>query len=148
MDSLGICKVPALKLVNDYGLENEADLVTGLTGRIVTGADLFTVGERIVNADRLLNFVFGASPADDALPAYFTDTPVDSGPSAGSRVDLAPMLSEFYALMGWTPRGYPTQEKLESLGLGDFAPDSSPESALRMGVPATRRRLHSGGGRP
>lgn len=119
-------KDPALKLVNDYGLENEADLVIGLTGRTVTGAGLFTVGERIVNAERLLNFVFGASPEDDTLPAYFTDTQVAAGPSVGSRVDLAPMLSEFYALMGWTARGYRTQETLESLGLGDFAPAPAP----------------------
>jgi len=30
------------------------------------------------------------------------DTPVHSGPSAGSLVDLDPMLAEFYTLMGWT----------------------------------------------
>lgn len=129
MDSLGMCKVPALKLVNDYGLENEADLVTGLTGTTVTGAELFTVGERIVNAERLLNFAFGALPEDDTLPSYFVDTPVSAGPSAGSRVDLAPMLSDFYALMGWTPSGYPTQETLEALGLEYFAPDPLPGSA-------------------
>ena len=48
LDCLGICKVAALSLVDDYDLRDEADLVRAFTGLDVTSEHLLEVGARVV----------------------------------------------------------------------------------------------------
>jgi aldehyde:ferredoxin oxidoreductase len=120
LDSIGICKVPALSLVNEYDLVNESRLVSGLTGIEMSPQDLFLAGERILVLERLFNLRFGGAAQEDTLPAVFLTEPMSDGPARGSRVDLAPMLQEFYGLMGWTERGIPTRERLTELGLQTY----------------------------
>ena len=119
LDSLGLCKIPALSIVDEYDLENEADLVTEVAGLPVTPADLFLAGERILTAERLLNRRFGAEPAHDELPALFLEEPLSDGPSAGSTADLKALVEEFYGLMQWSQTGVPGAVRLHDLGLGD-----------------------------
>ena len=78
-------------------------------------------GERIVNVERLINARFGIDRADDTLPRRFLEEPAGppDSPSAGSVVELEPMLDEYYAARGWdVETGLPTREKLRELELG------------------------------
>ncbi len=117
LDSLGLCKVPILSVVGDFSLENEAALASSLTGWPLTAADLLTIGERILNVERLFNLRHGATPADDDLPDRFTEEPLLDGPTRGMTVAIQPMVRDFYTVMGWGDDGWPTPEKLRELGL-------------------------------
>ena len=117
LDALGICKVPALSLINAYDLEAEAGLVSEATGLKVSAADLWLVGERIVVAERLFNLACGARAADDRLPALFATQPLADGPSRGITVPLEAMRRDFYRRMGWTRDGRPTRATLRRLDL-------------------------------
>ena len=118
IDSLGICKVPALTIIGDFDLEKEAALTRALTGLDVSAADLFKIGERIVNLQKLINLELGATAADDTLPDKFLNEPIANGPASGQRVrDLKAMVGEFYRCMGWDEDGVPTKAKLKELGI-------------------------------
>ncbi|MFA4965604.1 MAG: aldehyde ferredoxin oxidoreductase family protein [Thermoleophilia bacterium] len=117
LDGLGLCKVPALTLLNRYDLEMEAELAEAVTGLPVSAADLYLAGERIVNLERLFNLRCGATEEDDRLPVRFTEEPLPDGPGAGRTVDLWPLRHEFYEIMGWGQDGVPAPAKLAELGL-------------------------------
>jgi len=118
VDSLGLCKVPALSLICAYDLVAEAELTTELTGETFAVADLFAAGERIVNTERLINLRCGASDADDRLPDMFFTKQYNAGeePSKPSEW-MEPMKKQFYYVMGWDDRGRPTADKLSKLGI-------------------------------
>lgn len=121
-DSLGVCK---FSTVESWVLHPE-DLARALhaLGHETTGEDLMRAGERIVNLERLYNVRLGLTGDDDRLPERFTEEPLPVW--HGSEVnehridDLQGMLSRYYQLRGWTPRGIPTVETLESLGLEEY----------------------------
>jgi aldehyde:ferredoxin oxidoreductase len=118
IDSLGICKVPALTIIGDFDLEKEAALTRVLTGLDISAADMFKIGERIVNLQKLINLKLGATAADDTLPDKFLNEPIANGPALGQRVrELKSMVSEFYRSMGWDDEGAPTKAKLNELGI-------------------------------
>jgi aldehyde:ferredoxin oxidoreductase len=124
LDSIGLCKIPALTLVNEFDLVSEADLVSAVAGMPVTAEELFVIGERIVDIERLCNMRFGAESADDTLPAFFLEEPLLEGAVAGSSIDLETMIAEFYEAMGWSPQGVPTASTLRGLGLEDYSADA------------------------
>ncbi len=118
LDALGLCKVPVLSVVGDFSLENEAALVSALTGWEMSPDELALIGERIVNVEKLFNIRHGATREDDDLPDRFTEERVsDPGPSFGMTVEIQQMVNEFYSAMGWDEEGVPTPEKLGELGL-------------------------------
>lgn len=117
IDSLGVCKIPEFTMLDDFNLELIAKIVTAISGDEYTGEDLLSIGERIVNAERLFNFRFGATGKDDKLPEKFLKEPIQNGPCKGSVINLEPMLKEFYSLMGWKKDGAVSKEKLKELGL-------------------------------
>jgi aldehyde:ferredoxin oxidoreductase len=118
LDSLGLCKVPALCLICAFDLELEAELTSAVTGVPFGVEDLFSAGERIVNLERLFNIRQGAGVADDRLPAMFFKKEYNSGeePSQPEKW-MEPMKNEFYRIMGWDENGCPTEEKLKELNL-------------------------------
>jgi len=118
IDSLGLCKVPALSLICAYDLVAETELAAVLTGQPFKVADLFAAGERIVNTERLFNLRCGAGEADDRLPDMFFDKEYNSGrqPSKPSEW-MEPMKKKFYSVMGWDEHGRPTAAKLKELGI-------------------------------
>ena len=118
MDSLGICKVAALNVVDDFSLRAEADLASAVSGFDLTPRDLLAVGERILNVEKLFNIRYGASRLDDRLPDLFRRTGLPKEPHQGATVDLEPMLEQYYGAMGWDAEGRPTAEKLRELGIG------------------------------
>jgi aldehyde:ferredoxin oxidoreductase len=76
--------------------------------------------ERVVNAEKAFNASLGLTRRDDTLPRRFLSEPLppESGPSAGSVVELEPMLDEYYTARGWdVETGLPTRAKLADLGL-------------------------------
>ena len=109
--------MPILSVVGDFSLENEAALASALSGWSLTAAELLTIGERILNVERLFNLRHGATRADDDLPDRFTEEPLPDGPAQGVAVPIQPMVRDFYAAMGWDADGQPTPEKLRELGL-------------------------------
>jgi aldehyde:ferredoxin oxidoreductase len=118
IDSLGICKVPALTIIGDFDLEKEANLMRALTGLDISTPELFQIGERIVNLQKLINLKLGATVDDDTLPDKFIHEPIAEGPASGQRVkELASMVRAFYRSMGWDDEGVPTEEKLAELGI-------------------------------
>jgi aldehyde:ferredoxin oxidoreductase len=128
LDALGLCKVPVLSVVGDYTLEKGATLAAALTGWEVTAEQLALAGERIINAEKVLNLRLGACRADDNLPDHFVEDRVpDLGPTQGMTVEIQEIVRDFYAAMEWDAEGYPTPEKLKELDLESFL---SPPSQL------------------
>ncbi len=120
-DSLTLCKntVVNMEAVN---YESGAALLQAVTGSRWDAEHLERACERIVNIERLYLVRAGISSSDDRLPSRFTQEPLppDSGPSAGSKVELDQMLEEYYRVRGWDPEtGRPTPETLSRLGLVD-----------------------------
>lgn len=80
--------------------------------------------ERILNLERSFLVARGIRRKDDTLPKRFLEEPLpeSSGPSAGSVVELDPMLDEYYQARGWDiETGIPKEKTLVTLGLGDVA---------------------------
>ena len=118
LDCLGICKVPALSMIGTFDLKDEAALAAAVTGLDLTAGQLFSVGERIVNIERLLNLRFGATAEDDRLPRmFFTPEYAAGRTSTTVREELSTMRDEFYREMGWDRQGCPTTERCKALGI-------------------------------
>jgi len=120
-DALGICK----NIYNNMEIldwEETAEILHAITGLVLTGEEVRRAGERIVNAERLINARFGLTRKDDTLPRRFLDEPAGpaDSPSAGSVVELEAMLDEYYQARSWAPSsGLPTPAKLVELGLSE-----------------------------
>ena len=115
-DCLEMCKTVTRQKL---GLtKNQVGLLTAVTGRTWSKEELFRVGERKVNLERLFNLREGLKPSDDTLPWRALHEPIGDGPSKGHVVNLEPMLREYYEVRSWDREtGYPTPEKLKELNL-------------------------------
>jgi aldehyde:ferredoxin oxidoreductase len=120
-DALGVCKNVYNNMeVLDWN--ETAEALNAVTGWGLSGEEIRRAGERIVNAERMIDARFGIDRTDDTLPRRFLEEPAGpaDSPSAGSVVELDPMLDEYYAARGWDVRtGLPTLEKVRELGLGE-----------------------------
>jgi aldehyde:ferredoxin oxidoreductase len=68
---------------------------------------LITLGKRIVDIKRRLNFKLGMNKADDRLPALLLK-PLKEGGAAGYKADMPTLLAGAYAEFGWDAEsGYP-----------------------------------------
>jgi aldehyde:ferredoxin oxidoreductase len=113
-DSASLCLFPG------YGMSLKElwQLVTAATGfDLAKTSDLQLLGERVSTLARLFNTREGLTRAHDTLPDRNLKQPMESGPAAGHVVELDPMLSEYYRIMGWDENGVPTPERLRKLGL-------------------------------
>jgi aldehyde:ferredoxin oxidoreductase len=128
LDGLGLCKIPALCLICNYDLVNEAELMSALCGRAVGVDELFAAGERVVNLERLFNLQHGDENINDQLPDMFFDRDYNAGIEPSKLAEwMEPMKQEFYEIMGWDRQGVPTQQKLAELGIS--APSYKTHSA-------------------
>lgn len=116
IDSLGLCTV----VRGAYGFADNPPPATLLA---VTGHDfapqLMTIGERIVNLERLILLREGITRADDSLPSRMREE-VPGGPAAGHRITaemLDLMLDQYYQVRGWDIHGIPKTETLQRLDL-------------------------------
>jgi aldehyde:ferredoxin oxidoreductase len=119
IDCLGLCKVPALAISGNYDLVLEAQLIKAITGLDLSVDQLFFIGERLVNMEKIFNLRHSADFHADTLPDLFTSQPLTEGPAKGLRVDLEPMVQDFYRRMGWDDKGVPTTDTLRNLCLDD-----------------------------
>jgi aldehyde:ferredoxin oxidoreductase len=125
-DSACLCCFPG------YGMKLKElwQLCSAATGfDYPTVATFERIGERVSTLARLFNVREGFARAQDTLPARNLSQPLSGGPAAGEVVDLAPMLDEYYRLMGWDPDGIPTSERLKMLGLGGIVDSQSSKIA-------------------
>jgi aldehyde:ferredoxin oxidoreductase len=128
LDCLGLCKVPALCLICAYDLVGETELVSDLSGRQMSVAELFMIGERVVNLERLFNLQHGGGISNDRLPDMFFEKDYNAGIEPSKPAEwMEPMKQEFYKIMGWDDCGNPTPEKLAELGI--FSPEYKTDSA-------------------
>jgi aldehyde:ferredoxin oxidoreductase len=102
-------------------LEHLADILAALTGWDICGEDLLSVGERVINLQRLFNVREGLRRRDDMLPERAMRQPAfgfyEKEPLCAIR-DFGAMLDEYYAARQWDPAtGIPSAEKLSALGL-------------------------------
>jgi aldehyde:ferredoxin oxidoreductase len=111
-DSLSVCRFATFALAPEYW----SRMVNAVTGWEISGEDLVSAGERIVNLERILNIARGVEPALDTLPPRLTAEPLEDGPCRGEVVHLGEMLGEYYARRGW-PDGVPSDKKRRELGL-------------------------------
>jgi len=76
--------------------------INAATGWDLEAEDLMTLGKRIVNIKRLLNFKLGLTRADDRLPDLLLK-PLKEGGTAGYVPDMPALLAGAYAEFGWDP---------------------------------------------
>jgi len=119
-DSLSFCKILGISM--EIVPERVArDLYRFATGFDVDIEQVLRIGERINNLERAILVRYGLSRKDDYLPKRFTEEPLpeDSNLAAGMIFENDALLSEYYRFRGWDPKtGWPTERKLEELGLG------------------------------
>ena len=93
-----------------------------LTGKEITEEDFVRYGERAWQLERIINVRDGISRKDDGLSPKMAMAAL-IGPRAGKTP--APyheeILDDYYKLRGWDKNGIPTEERLEELGIGEFA---------------------------
>jgi aldehyde:ferredoxin oxidoreductase len=111
--------VPALSIIGDFSLKMEARLIQTITGLDISPEALFSIGERIVHMEKIFNIRQGSSPVDDNLPEMFLKSPIKKGPIQGRKVNLKPMVREFYQSMGWDEQGRPRQSILQKFDLSE-----------------------------
>ncbi|MEM2904580.1 MAG: aldehyde ferredoxin oxidoreductase N-terminal domain-containing protein [Candidatus Bathyarchaeia archaeon] len=94
----------------DTGLE--AQLLSAVTGRETSEAELDRIGERIFNLERAIMAREGRTRKDDEEAASYFKQPDPQGIA----------MDEYYSLRGWDlEKGWPTRAKLNQLSLSDVA---------------------------
>jgi aldehyde:ferredoxin oxidoreductase len=78
-------------------------------------SDLNTLGDRIVNLERLYNLREGLGAADDSLPDRLLNESTFSHTDSG--VPLQPMLASYYRVRGWDSNGVPQEKTIQRLQL-------------------------------
>ncbi len=124
IDSLIVCKFSRGTYYD--GLKDLANYYTLATGIPMTAEELDKDGERIENLARLFNIREGKGTREyDTLPWKIKNAPVpEDGPAKGAVVsdeEFQVGLDDYYEARGWTMEGVPTVEKLNELGLGEYA---------------------------
>ena len=106
VDCLGLCKVPVLSLLRSFNLENEVNLINGLTGLNLSKDILFKTGEKIAALEKLFNIRHADREIEDKLPEMFINKDSDRGLT---RQNFETMLQEYYTAMGWNSKGIPSK---------------------------------------
>ncbi len=122
-DSLDACKNTVVNM-EVLPFDRAALLLRTATGLDFDESLVGAACERTVNLERAFIVLRGIRRKDDTLPKRFLEEPLpqDSGPSAGSVVELGDMLDQYYSARGWDARtGIPRAETLRRLGLDDAA---------------------------
>jgi len=97
-------------------LTDEVDLLNAITGWDVTPQEAQKMGERIVCLQHMFNLNMGLIPEqDNVMPERFT-TPHKEGGAAGQVPPWQQILKEYWETKDW-PSGFPSESKLEELGL-------------------------------
>jgi len=120
-DTLDLCQFAWGPTWQLYDFDQMVEMVRAVTGWNVNVWELMKLGERRLNLMRAFNAREGIGAEADVLPPKMA-VPLKGGPSDG--VYVPPLEFEqakrlYYAMAGWdVTTGYPTQAKLEELGIG------------------------------
>jgi len=121
IDALEPCK-SIMQNMEILTFDRAAEVVETVTGLRMSGSEVRSVGERIVNIERAFNAREGVRRRHDTLPRRFREEALSEGPSKGVIFEQEPMLDEYYDARGWNKEtGLPTRATLERLGLRDAA---------------------------
>jgi aldehyde:ferredoxin oxidoreductase len=121
VESVGLCKY-GTQIPPEFFYDDVALALKIHNGLEFTREELQTIGERIVNLNRLFNARLGITRKDDCLPDRLTKEKAPLGPSAGEVVEIDQMLDEYYTERGWDlETGLPLKGTLKRLGLGKDA---------------------------
>lgn len=119
LDSFVACKFSMFR--EAISVTHFLDWYNLITGHGIDLDELMVIGERGFTLKRLINNRRGVTRNDDILPPRMRtlkrigeDVSLDVPP-------LAPMLSDYYQIRGWTEEGRPGPETLDRLGLHAMA---------------------------
>jgi aldehyde:ferredoxin oxidoreductase len=116
IDALGLCTISYIAMGLSPELVSWA--YTAVTGKKMKASELFRIGERITNQERLINLKLGLQPTQDTLPERFVQEPVPDGPTKGEVIDIQRLITDYYRLRGWDSHtGRPSRAKLRELDL-------------------------------
>ncbi|MFW9910433.1 MAG: aldehyde ferredoxin oxidoreductase family protein [Candidatus Thorarchaeota archaeon] len=124
-DSAVICKY-AVMWPPVFYMDTFTSVIAPLTGMSDWNEMKFVrhAAERINHLRRAYNHRLGITRKDETLPPRLLKDPMPTGPSKGGLPDLDIMLDEYYDFRGCDRRtGFPKEEKLVELELGDVALD-------------------------
>jgi aldehyde:ferredoxin oxidoreductase len=119
LQAAGLCYFASMAVDPKY----VAEFVSAVTGWDFDMAECAKTGERIEVMRHLFNLREGHNPlhvrvAERALG----HPPLEAGPTAGVTVEVEDLRREYLRVMSWDPEtAMPSVERLESLGLADFA---------------------------
>ncbi len=115
IDSTGFCAFPhQLGVISNEMVARMLYAVTGIAE--FNEVDyLLTVGERIINLERLFNLREGFTSKEDVLPERFLQSPMPTGNSKSQVVNFSPMREEYYKARSWTKEGIPKDSTLKKL---------------------------------
>ncbi len=123
VDCLGICKYHTIFLGPNMPAYDEwVKLIYLNTGLKFTAEEIYRVGERGYNMERLYNIREGLTRDGDKLVDRYHDEPTPLGLPVvrGRSIDrdkFKIMIDEYYQHHGWDKNGVPTIKKLKALGL-------------------------------
>ncbi|MBI2916874.1 MAG: hypothetical protein HYY01_02685 [Chloroflexi bacterium] len=122
-DSVGVCMFNASTIVGIMGLESRC-LAAAIGWDQIGPEEQLTIGERIINVERVFNVGRGLKPSDDMDLSPRVLEPPAEGLFKGRTI--APYLKDlvygYYQVMGWDQTtGKPRPETLKRLGLGHLA---------------------------
>ncbi len=105
----------------ELSMASLVDIFNSITGWGYGIEEAMKAGARIYNLQRLVNIRDGHDRSTDTLPLKMR-IPARTGFRAGKApVPIDRYLDEIYALRKWTPKGIPTPECIEELGLQEYA---------------------------
>jgi len=123
LDAIGCCKFMGMGLTS----QDMVDLITYATGWDITLEEYLTCGERNYNLARVFCIREGIDRDADILPERLMQDPLPTGPAEDmviERDSLEAMKDAYYQFRGWDPsNGFPTPQKLTSLGLQELVID-------------------------
>lgn len=117
-DSLGICSF-ATTTSYVINIANLATFFKAVSGVEYSVAQLMECGKRVIVLERCFNLREDPD-RKDVLPWRMMHEPVSEGPLKGmvnSPAELLGMLNQYYTLMGYDVRGWPTKEVIKKLNL-------------------------------
>jgi len=123
IDIMGICILPTMwDDVNLFQPNDILDFYYLTTGESVSVKELFKVGEKIQNLEKVFNILHANfSRLDDLPPKKLVELPVTEGIYKGKKIDIKKwnkMLDKYYVLHKWDKKtGIPTKKGLYELGL-------------------------------
>ncbi len=117
MDCLVVCRFINLAAAEEYF----SRILSAVTGVGYQPQDLYRIGEKIWNAERLFNTRCGFSRRDDNLPPrLLKEPPPAASLEKTTDENLNNMLNEYYRFRGWDITGVPAQKKVRELGLEEI----------------------------